>query len=155
MGDRSAALAAVPGALRRRGVDVLRASSLWETAPQGEVPDQADFVNACLTVETRLGPEVLLARCKEVEREGGRTRGATRHGPRAIDVDVLLLGDLEHRSERLVLPHPGITTRRFVLEPLLELDADLRLPDGTPIASLLDAVRDQRVTRLGAWPGEV
>jgi len=153
-GDRCAALAAVPGALRPCGVEVLRASSLWETAPQGEVTDQADFVNACLAVETRLGPEELLAVCKQAERERGRPAGRARHGPRPIDVDVLLLGDLEHRSERLVLPHPEITARRFVLEPLLELDPDLRLPDGTALAPLLDGLRGQRVERLGDWPGE-
>jgi 2-amino-4-hydroxy-6-hydroxymethyldihydropteridine diphosphokinase len=61
-------------------------------------------------------------------------------------VDVLLLGDLEHRSERLVLPHPEVTSRRFVLEPLLELDPDLRLPDGRAASSFLPAVGDQRVT---------
>ncbi len=145
----------MPGALRRRGVEVLRASSLWETAPRGEVTEQPDFLNACLAIATRLGPEELLSACRKVERDGGRRSGAVRHGPRPIDVDVLLLGELEHRSGRLVLPHPEIARRRFVLEPLLELDADLHLPGGTALAPLLGAVRDQRVTRLGEWPGEV
>jgi 2-amino-4-hydroxy-6-hydroxymethyldihydropteridine diphosphokinase len=69
-----------------------------------------------------------------------------RHGPRPIDVDVLLLGDLEHRSERLTLPHPEVTSRRFVLEPLLELEPGLRLPDGRELSSFLAAVADQLVT---------
>ena len=113
----------------------MAASSVYETAPQGEVTDQPDFLNACLAVETELDPEPLLDACKEVERELGRTPGGVRHGPRPIDVDVLLLGELEHRSERLTLPHPEVTSRRFVLEPLLELDPELRLPDGRALAS--------------------
>jgi 7,8-dihydro-6-hydroxymethylpterin-pyrophosphokinase len=71
-----------------------------------------------------------------------------RHGPRPIDVDVLLLGEGEHRSERLTLPHAEVTSRRFVLEPLLELDPDLRLPDGTRLAERLAAVANQRVERV-------
>jgi 2-amino-4-hydroxy-6-hydroxymethyldihydropteridine diphosphokinase len=114
------------------------------------VPDQADFLNACLRIETELGPEELLAAAKAVERELGRGDGGPRHGPRPIDVDVLLLGDLEHRSERLTLPHPEITHRRFVLEPLLELEPGLRLPDGTCLADFLERVRGQRVEPAGA-----
>ncbi len=101
-----------------------------------------------MAVETDLEPEPLLDVCKLVERELGRRPGGPRHGPRPIDVDLLLLGDRELRSERLTLPHPEVAARRFVLEPLLELDPDLTLPDGTRLASLLDAVREQRVQRL-------
>jgi 2-amino-4-hydroxy-6-hydroxymethyldihydropteridine diphosphokinase len=128
---------------------VLAASSVYETEPQGEMPDQPDFLNACLAVDTELGPEKLLDACKEVEREVGRERGGRRHGPRAIDVDVLLLGDLEHSSERLSVPHPELVMRRFVLVPLLELDPDLTLPDGTRLADALDALEGQRVERAG------
>ena len=122
---------------------------MYETAPQGEVTDQADFLNACLRVETGLGAEELLDACKEVERELGREPGGPRHGPRPIDVDVLLLGDLELSSHRLTLPHPEVTGRRFVLEPLLELDPALRLPDGTRLAEALASVAGQRVRRWG------
>jgi 2-amino-4-hydroxy-6-hydroxymethyldihydropteridine diphosphokinase len=125
------------------------ASSVYETEPQGELLDQRDFLNACLRVETELGPEELLDTCKEVEQELGRASGGPRHGPRPIDVDVLLLGGLEYRSERLTLPHPAITRRRFVLEPLLELDRALRLPDGTPLEEALAALADQRVAPAG------
>jgi 2-amino-4-hydroxy-6-hydroxymethyldihydropteridine diphosphokinase len=118
---------------------------VYETAPQGEVLEQADFLNACLRIETELGPEELLDACKAVERELGRASGGRRHGPRPIDVDVLLLGELDWRSERLTLPHPEIARRRFVLEPLLELDRSLRLPDGTPLADSIERVADQRV----------
>jgi 2-amino-4-hydroxy-6-hydroxymethyldihydropteridine diphosphokinase len=149
-GDRLANLRAARAALEARGVEVTASSSVFTTAPQGEVTDQPDFLNACLRVRTELEPEALLDACKAVERELGRAPGGVRHGPRPIDVDVLLLGDREHRSERLTLPHAEVTSRRFVLEPLLELDPDLALPDGTRLAERLDAVADQRVERFGA-----
>jgi 2-amino-4-hydroxy-6-hydroxymethyldihydropteridine diphosphokinase len=149
-GDRLANLRAARDTLGGCGVEVLAASSVYETAPQGELSDQADFLNACLRVRTALGPEELLDAAKAVERELGREPGGVRHGPRPIDVDVLLLGELEFRSVRLTLPHREVTSRRFVLEPLLELDPELALPDGTRLADGLDAVRDQPVRRAGA-----
>jgi 2-amino-4-hydroxy-6-hydroxymethyldihydropteridine diphosphokinase len=149
-GDRLGALRAARAELERRGVAVVASSSAYETAPQGEVLDQPDFLNACVAVETELEPEALLDACKRVERALGRVPGGPRHGPRPIDVDVLLLGDLVHGSERLTLPHREVTSRRFVLEPLLELDPGLSLPDGRPLAPGLDAVREQPVRRSGA-----
>ena len=125
------------------------ASSVYETEPQGEVTDQPDFLNACLEVETDLGPEELLDACKDVERALGREAGGVRHGPRPIDVDLLLLGDREHRSDRLTLPHRDVLHRRFVLVPLLELDPNLALPDGTSLAAALDRLEAQRVRRVG------
>lgn len=152
-GDRLANLRAAREALGRQGVEVVASSSVYETAPQGEVTDQPDFLNACLRISTGVEPEALLDVCKRVERELGRAPGGVRHGPRPIDVDVLLLGDLEHRSERLTLPHAEVTMRRFVLEPLLELDPELRMPDGRALAEFLPAVADQRVTPHagGSW----
>jgi 2-amino-4-hydroxy-6-hydroxymethyldihydropteridine diphosphokinase len=114
------------------------------------VLDQPDFLNACLRIDTQLGPEELLDACKAVERKLGRAPGGPRHGSRTIDVDVLLLGDLRWSSERLRLPHPEVTGRRFVLEPLLELDPSLRLPDGTPLTGALERVADQRVRLAGS-----
>jgi 2-amino-4-hydroxy-6-hydroxymethyldihydropteridine diphosphokinase len=148
-GDRLGALRAARDELGRRGVRVVASSSVYETAPQGELLEQPDFLNACLAVDTDLEAEQLLDACKEVERALGRTPGGPRHGPRPIDVDVLLLGDVVHSSGRLTLPHPEIATRRFVLEPLLELDPELVLPDGTALASLLPAVSGQPADRLG------
>ena len=92
-GDRLANLSAARAALERHGIEVTGASSVYETAPQGEVTDQADFLNACLRIRTELEPEQLLDACKQVERELGREPGGVRHGPRPIDVDVLLLGE--------------------------------------------------------------
>jgi 2-amino-4-hydroxy-6-hydroxymethyldihydropteridine diphosphokinase len=149
-GDRLGNLRAARDALGGHGVEVVAASSVYETAPQGEVLDQPDFLNACLRVRTALAAEELLDAVKTVERELGRAPGGVRHGPRPIDVDVLLLGDAEFRSERLSLPHPEILSRRFVLEPLLELDPELTLPDGTRLAQQLEGLRDQPVRRAGA-----
>ncbi len=147
VGDRVANLNAAVASLRERGVEVLAMSSLYETAPQGEILDQPDFLNAAIEIETELEPEALLDVCKEVERALGREQGLPRHSPRPIDVDLLLLGDIEYRSERLTLPHAEVTSRRFVLEPLLELDPDLALPDGTALSNALAPLMDQRVER--------
>ena len=153
-GDRLGNLAAARDALAATdGLSVVAASSVYETEPQGEVPDQPDFLNACLEIETTLEPEELLDLCKAIERSIGRDVAGPRHGPRPIDVDVLLLGDLEHRSERLTLPHREVTSRRFVLAPLVELDPELALPDGTSLREALEALAGQRVQRLGALPG--
>jgi 2-amino-4-hydroxy-6-hydroxymethyldihydropteridine diphosphokinase len=151
-GDRLANLSAARAALDQQGIAVEAESSVYETAPQGEVLDQADFLNACVRVETALEPEELLDACKRVERELGRSPGGLRHGPRPIDVDLLLLDGRVHSSERLTLPHPEVTSRRFVLEPLVELDPELSLPDGTRLAERLPEVADQRVERV-APPG--
>lgn len=140
--------------LREHGIAVEAASSVYETEPVGEILDQPDFLNAAVRVRTSLGPEELLDLCKAIEAEHGRAFGGPRHGPRPIDIDLLLLGDLEMSSERLVLPHPEVSSRRFVLAPLLELDAGLRLPDSTELESALEALGPgQRVTRVGSLPG--
>src|SRR6185437_5137238 len=86
------------------------------------------------------GPEALLDACKALERELGRAPGGVRHGPRPIDVDVLMLGSLEHVSERLRLPHEQVLARRFVLIPLLELDFEARTPAGERLADALAAL---------------
>jgi 2-amino-4-hydroxy-6-hydroxymethyldihydropteridine diphosphokinase len=151
-GDRLANLRAARAALDACDqIAVVASSSAYETAPQGELLDQTDFLNACLRIETALGPLELLDACKAVERELGRRPGGPRHGPRSIDVDVLLLGDVRLHVERLTLPHPEVTSRRFVLEPLLELDPELALPDGTPLVGALKRVTDQRVEPAGRF----
>jgi 2-amino-4-hydroxy-6-hydroxymethyldihydropteridine diphosphokinase len=115
----------------------------------GEILDQPDFLNAAARVRTSLEPEVLLDVCKVIEAEHGRAFGGPRHGPRPIDLDLLLLGDVELETERLTLPHPEVTSRRFVLVPLLELDPGLALPDGTRLADALDSLGEgERVERV-------
>jgi len=149
VGDRLAHLRAARAALQRYEIDVLRASSVYETAPQGDALVQGDYLNACVEVETEFDPEALLDVCKAIESAEGRDPDAAHHAPRTLDIDLLLLDGRELDSERLRLPHPDILERRFVLEPLLELDPQLRLPDGTVLAQALARVRDQRVERFG------
>lgn len=155
VGDRRAQLQAAVDALPVHGVRVLASSATYDTDPVGDVLDQPDFLNACVRVATALAPEALLDACKAVEREHGRTTDVhapdyVRHGPRPIDVDVLLLGDEAYASDRLTLPHAQVARRRFVLVPLLELDLGLALPDGTSLAARLEELPlDEGVRRAG------
>jgi 2-amino-4-hydroxy-6-hydroxymethyldihydropteridine diphosphokinase len=150
VGDRRANLQAAVEDLWAHHIEALASSSVYETEPVGEVLDQRDFYNACVQIETELEPHALLDACKAVERVLGREPSGVRHGPRPIDVDVLLLEDVEFESDRLRLPHREVTTRRFVLLPLLELDPDLELPDGTLAADALDALGPgQDVRKVG------
>lgn len=151
VGDSAANLRAAADALEAAGVTILARASIYVTAPQGEVLDQPDFLNSALKIETELSPLELLDLCKQIERDHGRDPQGVRHGPRPIDIDVLMLGDEPFESERLTLPHREIATRRFVLEPLLEIAPDFVLPDGTTAASLLGGVEDQPVKLLEAF----
>jgi 2-amino-4-hydroxy-6-hydroxymethyldihydropteridine diphosphokinase len=149
-GDRRAHLEAALRALREHGVAVLASSSVYATEPVGEVLDQREFYNACVRVRTDLAPEVLLDVCKAVERSLGREAGGMRHGPRPIDLDLLLLGEIKLSTERLTLPHRDLAARRFVLVPLIELDPDLTAPGLGPLAGALAALGDgQHVRRAG------
>jgi 2-amino-4-hydroxy-6-hydroxymethyldihydropteridine diphosphokinase len=151
VGDREEHLRAALRLLGEHGVDVEAVSSVYETAPVGEILDQPDFLNAAARIRTGLEPEELLDLCKAIELEQGRMMFGPRHGPRPLDVDLLLLGDLELSGDRLTLPHPQVTSRRFVLEPLLELDPELALPDGTRLADSLQALGpEQQVEKVGA-----
>jgi 2-amino-4-hydroxy-6-hydroxymethyldihydropteridine diphosphokinase len=152
VGDRRANLQAAVDALPARGAIVLASSSTYDTDPVGLVVDQPPFLNACVRIETDLGPEALLDACKAVERDLGRDlEGGVRHGPRPIDIDLLLLGDLRYASERLRLPHEQVTGRRFVLIPLLELDFELVTPEGTRLSECLAGLPlDEGVRRAGA-----
>jgi 2-amino-4-hydroxy-6-hydroxymethyldihydropteridine diphosphokinase len=150
IGDRRAHLKSAAAELGNDGVEVVASSSVYETEPVGLVLDQRAFFNACVRVTTALGPEELLHACKAVERELGRAAGGPRHGPRVIDVDVLLLGDLRYASERLTLPHAEVSSRRFVLVPLLELCPELALPSGARLDDLLEQLGPgQDVRRAG------
>jgi 2-amino-4-hydroxy-6-hydroxymethyldihydropteridine diphosphokinase len=150
VGDRAEHLRAAIEMLGERGVEVEAVSSSYETEPVGEVLDQPDFLNAAIRIRTELEPGDLLHVCKEVETDRGRQLDAPRHSPRPLDIDLLLLGDLELSTNRLTLPHPEVTTRRFVLAPLLELDPQLALPDGTKLSDALAALASgQRAERVG------
>jgi 2-amino-4-hydroxy-6-hydroxymethyldihydropteridine diphosphokinase len=153
VGDREGNLRAALRLLGESpGIRVRARSSVYETEPVGEVTDQRDFLNAAVAVETELAPRDLLAACKRIERGLGREPG-TRHGPRPIDVDVLMVGDLVVREEGLTLPHPELAHRRFVLVPLLEIAPTLSLPGGPSLsgahAALPTRARVERVGPLG------
>jgi 2-amino-4-hydroxy-6-hydroxymethyldihydropteridine diphosphokinase len=150
VGARRALLQAAVDALPDAGVRVLACSSTYETDPVGELPDQPDFLNACVLGETELEPLELLDRAKRIERELGRGESAVRHAPRAIDIDVLMLGELEYRDERMSLPHEQLLARRFVLVPALELDLELTAPDGTRLADALASLTPREGVR---WAG--
>jgi 2-amino-4-hydroxy-6-hydroxymethyldihydropteridine diphosphokinase len=152
VGERRTHLERAVAALPGHGVEVLSSSSVYETEPVGLVAEQRDFLNACVRIRTEFDPEQLLHACKAVEHELGRTGSEVRHGPREIDVDVLLLDGVSHCSPALTLPHPSIRERRFVLAPLLELDPGLTLPDRTPLAALLDALAPGQEVRLAGPP---
>lgn len=148
VGDAAGHLRAAVGLLEAEGVEVEAVSSTYVTEPVGEILDQPDFLNAAARIRTELEPEELLDACKRVEAERGRAFEAPRHSPRPLDVDLLLLEEFELSTDRLTLPHREVSTRRFVLVPLLELDPELTLPDGTRLAGALAALPDgQRVER--------
>jgi 2-amino-4-hydroxy-6-hydroxymethyldihydropteridine diphosphokinase len=115
----------------------VRASSFRETDPVG-VTDQPKFLNAAAELATELPPAELLERLLEIERELGRDRATERRwGPRVIDLDLLLFGEEAIDEPGLTVPHPRLAERRFILEPLQELDPELTLPDGRRVAHLL------------------
>lgn len=146
VGDPAAHLRAAIELLEAEGIEIDAVSSAYVTEPVGEILDQPDFLNAAVRIRTDLEPEELLDACKRVEAARGRSFEAPRHSPRPLDVDLLLLGDVELSTDRLVLPHPEVTTRRFVLMPLLELDSELALPSGERLVSSLRALPEgQRV----------
>jgi 2-amino-4-hydroxy-6-hydroxymethyldihydropteridine diphosphokinase len=129
------------------GIDLLRRSSLYRTAPQG-VLDQPDFINAVVEVQATTAPEDLLPRLKGIEVELGR-KPSIPWGPRVIDLDLLIYGDVKLSTPELTIPHAEMWDRLFVLAPLAELRPDLHDPGGRAILDVCDSMRDsQRVERL-------
>jgi len=144
---------------------VTRRSSLYSTAPVGFAA-QPRFVNAAIALETELAPLELLNGLLAIEKEFGRDRAAGfANGPRTLDLDILLLGDLEIRSLDLLIPHPRLAQRAFVLTPLNEIAPDIVVPGcGKTVAQLMDSQVSQSgldapgdsdaVTQIGSdgWP---
>jgi len=127
LGDRDAHLAGALRALRAADPD-LAVSPLYETAPVGGPPGQGPYLNCVVRFETDLTPPELLALTRSIEAAAGRTRGE-RWGARTLDVDVLVVEGVEQDDPELVLPHPRMSERAFVLAPLEDLDPDL-VPEG-------------------------
>ena len=134
-------------ALERDGVQIVKRSHAYETEPQDDAAGQQDFLNACIEVETELDPEELLAAAKRIEVELGRDLDARRHSPRPLDIDVLMLSHPPIDAPDYQVPHRQLWHRRFVIQPLLELDP----PDREALERALEAVQDQRVTRVGLF----
>ena len=127
---------------------LLRASSLYRTAPVG-IHGQPDFINAVAALETELPPERLLDTLLEVEAVFGRRRDY-HHAPRTLDLDLLLYEDRVIDTPKLILPHPRMHLRAFVLAPLLEIAPDCRIPGRGTAAAWLPAVQTQTIERLSA-----
>ncbi len=137
LGDRVAALQGAVDTLAPHLVDAA-VSSVYETAPVGG-PEQPDYANAVLVGGFAGAPLELLALAHEAEQAWSRTR-EIRWGPRTLDVDVLVVGDLVSDDPTLTLPHPRARERAFVLVPWAEADAGATLPDGTRVSDLVDAL---------------
>ncbi|MEG3126537.1 2-amino-4-hydroxy-6-hydroxymethyldihydropteridine diphosphokinase [Pantoea cypripedii] len=133
-----AALDAIPQTTR------VATSSLYRTPPYGP-PDQPDYLNAVVALETGLTAESLLDQTQRIELEHGRVRKAERWGPRTLDLDILLFGDTVINTPRLTVPHYDMHNRAFMLLPLLELAPQLTFPDGTPLAPLLAALDQSEI----------
>lgn len=139
-------LARMPGSI------LLRHSSFYQTPPWGSV-EQPDFVNAVAEIQTVLAPAELLDALLDIEHRAGRVRGGEQWGPRIIDLDLLVHGDSHIEEEGLCVPHPRMLQRAFVLVPLAELDASLRLPEHGHIAdhlAQLDTNQCQRIANAGS-----
>jgi 2-amino-4-hydroxy-6-hydroxymethyldihydropteridine diphosphokinase len=137
LGDREATIRRALELLETGGdIEVERVSSLRETDPVG-YEDQPRFLNGAAALRTELAPRKLLERLHEVERELGRDRSGPRFGPRTIDLDLLLYGDELVEEPGLQIPHPRLAERRFVLEPLAELDESLEVPRRGRVRALL------------------
>jgi 2-amino-4-hydroxy-6-hydroxymethyldihydropteridine diphosphokinase len=152
LGDRERNLGDALALLRSPGLTILRVSSLYETEPL-DVRDQPRFLNAVVEADSDLFPKQLLARIRKIELRLGRRRLRSK-GPRTIDIDILLFGDSVIETEELLVPHPRLAERRFVLEPLAELAPDLRHPiTRRTVREMLAAVADQQVRKLSN-PGQ-
>ena len=140
LGDREATLRRALQLLAAEpGIEVTAVSAFRDTAPVGLL-DQPRFLNAAARIATRLGARELLERLFAVERALGRTRTGPRFGPRTIDLDLLLYGDVVLHEPGLTVPHPRLHERAFALEPLAELDPGLVIPGRGDVKSLLAAL---------------
>lgn len=154
LGNREANLRGALSALCRMG-RVVAVSALYETEPVSG-PAQPSFYNAACRLEIGLEPRPLLRFLRGVEHELGRRPGGERWGPRPIDLDMLLYDDRVVNEEELVIPHPRLAERPFVLVPLAEIAADVRLPgDDSTVRELLAVVGTKGVRRVAevGWDG--
>ena len=152
LGDREQMLQSALDRLHTAELRIQRVSSVYETEPVG-FKDQRFFLNLVAEVETDLFPLLLLGRLQKIELQLGRKRTGPPNGPRSIDIDILLYGRFTIQSARLVVPHPRLHERRFVLAPLVELAPDLRHPTmGRTMRELLESLGGQKVRKVDFIP---
>jgi 2-amino-4-hydroxy-6-hydroxymethyldihydropteridine diphosphokinase len=152
MGDRKANLRRAFASLQEAGARTKRISSFYETEPVG-FQEQPWFLNVAIEVETRFTPAELLETCQAIESAQGRIR-SFQNAPRPLDLDILLFGNLVIDDPRLVIPHPRLAERRFVLEPLAQIAPDVLHPIlKKSIRSLLEACEDSSTVRICS-PGD-
>lgn len=151
VGDRKANLEAAVIGLGKERIRVIARSSIYETEPQ-DVANQPWFLNMVVECESEYFPRQMLKVLQRIERDMGRVRaGSIPRGPRTIDIDILLLGNIVMKTEQLTIPHPRMLDRRFVLEPLLEIAPELRHPETKePISRFTIRVARQKVKKLSA-----
>ena len=148
LGDRQGTLRAAVDALAAEdGIEVLAVSTLRDTEPVG-VGEQPRFLNGVVAVETMLGARELLDRLLDVERQFGRVRVSGEHAPRTLDLDLLLFGDAQISEPALVVPHPRMHERAFVLDPLLEIAPNAQIPGRGRAADCATQCREQKVERI-------
>lgn len=146
LGDRVVALQHAVDVLSGLG-EIVGLSDVYETDPVGG-PEQPEYYNAVVIVETDASPGEVLSTAQRAERGKGRTR-EIRWGPRTLDVDVLAFGDRVSDDPDLTLPHPRATERAFVMIPWAQADPQFVLPDGRTVAAVRDAIADEGVRPLG------
>ena len=150
LGDRRDHLLQAARAIQALPVtDILQASSIWETPPWGKT-DQPAFLNACLLVETSLTPNALLSLILKIEQDMGRER-EEKWGPRLIDIDLLFMEDHHVVTDDLILPHPHISERAFVLAPLKEI-APFQQIGTRSVLKLADEINFDGLVKLGPFP---
>ncbi|MBS0848511.1 2-amino-4-hydroxy-6-hydroxymethyldihydropteridine diphosphokinase [Citrobacter sp. JGM124] len=130
-----------------RDSHVVAISSFYRTPPLGP-PDQPDYLNAAVALETALTAESLLDETQRIEREQGRVRKADRWGPRTLDLDIMLFGNQVINTQRLTVPHYDMKNRAFMLLPLMEIAPECCFPDGQPISKILAPLSQEGIT---AW----
>jgi len=128
-------------------VEVTRESSFYRTPPWGD-EQQDDFINCVVQIKTSLDPVALLGKLHSVENAMGRRRSERRWGPRIIDIDLLLFGELQYHSDELEVPHPRMHERAFVLVPLAELEAGLAIPGRGTIEKFLQQLDCSGISQL-------
>ena len=152
LGDRESSIKTALALLgRMKGIEISKVSSLYETTPIG-VSGQPNFINCVAKIITDLEPLELLKALKFIEQNLGR-KLHTHMQPRVIDIDILIYDSIDMLTEDLVIPHSRLKSRRFVLEPLLEIEPDARDPQTSrPLKEFLPGVMDQKVAKVADSP---